>query len=72
MILNRIALRTLCLLILISAIGCLPHAKVSGSPGEWSNTIALATLNDHLYTIETSGALYQTDLVTGKWIQIGK
>src|SRR6185295_16919233 len=64
-------LRTLCLLLPIVAISCL-QANANSSPGAWSNTIALTTMNGRLYTVETSGALYQTDLGTGKWIKIGK
>lgn len=40
--------------------------------GEWGDTIALTILNDVLYTIEKSGALYRTDLNNGKWVQVGK
>ncbi len=29
-------------------------------------------MNDLLYTIERSGALYETNLLTGVWKQIGK
>ena len=43
-----------------------------GTAGEWKDTIALATMDDRLYTIERNGALYVTDLTSGKWIQIGK
>lgn len=42
------------------------------NPSQWSNTIALTTLGGSLYTIEKSGALYRTDLNTGKWVQLGK
>jgi hypothetical protein len=53
----------------------------SGSPGSWwrlgpasawKDTIAAAVLKAQLYTIETSGALYMTDLSTGTWTLIGK
>src|SRR6185436_15001028 len=43
-----------------------------GQAGEWRNTIALVTLNGNLYTIEKSGALYRTDLNSGRWAQLGK
>ena len=43
-----------------------------GPAGGWKNTIAAAVLNDRLYTVETSGVLYETDLSTGTWKEIGK
>lgn len=47
--------------------------SVRSSPTEdWSNTIAAVVLNDQLYTIEKSGALYAVNLTSGKWAQIGK
>lgn len=42
------------------------------STGEWGNTIALTILGGRLYTVEKSGALYRTDLSTGRWVQLGK
>jgi hypothetical protein len=39
---------------------------------DWSNTIALAVIGNDLYTVEKSGALYRTDLSSGKWVQVGK
>src|SRR5258708_2857516 len=74
MILKRTttALRTLCWLVFIATIGSLQQINANPAPGEWSNTIAVTTLNGRLYSIETGGALYQTDLSNGKWIQIVK
>lgn len=42
-----------------------------GSAGGWAKTIAGALLNGKLYTIESSGVLYVTDLETGVWTDIG-
>jgi len=66
-----------CLLFLVLAAGRFqPAAAHNWSPpsnaGEWGNTTALTVLGGSLYTIEKSGALYRTDLTTGKWIQLGK
>src|SRR6185436_7902518 len=47
-----------------------PSLAINGS--QWGNTIALTTLRGTLYTIEKTGALYRTDLNTGKWAQLGK
>lgn len=55
-----------CLVILVLAGSTVVKAA------DWSNTIAAAVLNDRLYTIEKSGALFGTDLATRKWVQIGK
>ena len=43
-----------------------------GQAGDWKNTIAGATLNGRIYTVEQSGALYETNPATGIWRQIGK
>ncbi len=65
-----------CLAVLVA--GSLQLASASGPASvgtltaEWGNTIAVTTLGGRLYSIEKSGALYQTDLATGKWVQIGK
>ncbi len=68
-----------CILMLMVAAGALHQAKADvgdwkriGKAGEWKNTIALATMNDRLYTIEKGGALYVTDLPAGTWRQVGK
>lgn len=39
---------------------------------QWSNTMVLTTLGGSLYSIEKSGALYRTDLNTGRWVQVGQ
>ncbi len=57
----------ICLSIVVLAIGAF-QARAE----DWKNTIAAVVLNDRLYTVEKSGALYGTDLTTGKWVQIGK
>ena len=57
-----------CIAILVLVIGGLQQVKA----GDWSSTIAAVVLNDRLYTVEKSGALYDTDLTTGKWDQKGK
>lgn len=46
--------------------------KMVGKAGDWAGTIAGAALNDKIYTVETSGALYVTDPAAGAWKQIGK
>jgi hypothetical protein len=43
-----------------------------GPAGGWKDTRAGAVLNDRLYTVENSGALYVTDLSNGVWKQLGK
>ena len=43
-----------------------------GQAGDWKDTVALVTLNNNLYSIERSGALYRTDLNSGRWVQLGK
>jgi hypothetical protein len=43
-----------------------------GPSGAWKDTCAGAFLKDMLYTVETNGALYVTDLAEGTWKQIGK
>ena len=40
--------------------------------GEWADTKHAVVYNGKLYTIEKSGALYVTELPSGKWLQIGK
>ena len=39
--------------------------KAVGKAGDWAGTIAGAALNDKIYTVETSGALYVTDPAIG-------
>ncbi len=43
-----------------------------GQPGDWKGTIAVTTYNNRLFSIESSGVLYETDLRNGKWRQLGK
>jgi hypothetical protein len=43
-----------------------------GAAGDWKATIATAVLGNTLYSAETSGKLYETDLPTGKWQALGK
>lgn len=50
----------------------LAGAPTRSRAADWSNTIAAATFGNDLYTIEKAGALYRTDLRTGKWQQVGK
>lgn len=38
---------------------------------QWTNTMAVTTLGGSLYSIEKSGALYRTDLNTGRWVGVG-
>ncbi len=68
-----------CLLMLLVSVGALQQARANvgdrtrlGQAGEWKDTIGAVVSNNRLYTIETSGALYVTDLSNGKWSQIGK
>src|SRR6266542_2722145 len=67
-----------CILMLMVAAGALHQAKADvgdwkriGKAGEWKNTIALATMNDRLYTIE-SGGLYRINPANGSWGLVGK
>src|SRR5687767_10655754 len=46
--------------------------KIIGKEGAWGGTIALTTMSNSLYSIESSGALYKTNLADGTWKQIGK
>jgi hypothetical protein len=43
-----------------------------GPAGAWKDTMCGVVLNGRLYTVETSGCLYVTDLTRGTWQQIGK
>ena len=42
-----------------------------GPAGAWQPTLAGAVLNGRLYTTESNGGLYATDLDTGEWRQLG-
>jgi hypothetical protein len=46
--------------------------KPVGKPGDWVGTIAGAALNNKIYTVEASGALYVTEPASGVWKQVGK
>lgn len=76
---KRSILSCFSILMLIVAVGALQPARAGvgdrtrlGQVGEWKDTVAAATSNNRLYTIEKSGALYVTDLSNGRWSQIGK
>jgi hypothetical protein len=43
-----------------------------GQPGAWKATVAGVVYKDQLYTVESSGVLYATNLGTGEWKPIGK
>jgi hypothetical protein len=43
-----------------------------GPAGAWKGTRVGAVLNDRLFTVETNGCLYVTDLSTGTWKEVGK
>ena len=43
----------------------------AGPAGGWANTIAGATLDGKLYTVEAGGKLYATDPADGSWAQLG-
>jgi len=47
-------------------------SRPAGVKGAWKSTLAGTTLNGKLYTVETSGELYETDLATGIRKEIGK
>ena len=58
--------------------GCLYHVSPSngawdsvGERGGWADTIAATTMGGALYTIESGGTLFETDLRTGRWAQRG-
>ena len=40
--------------------------------GGWKNTMGSTVMGEKLYTVETSGVLYETSLITGLWKPIGK
>ena len=43
-----------------------------GEVGAWKDTIAGVVLNGKLYTTETNGGLYETNLDNGAWTQLGQ
>ena len=46
--------------------------KQVGQSGAWHRTTAATGLQGKLYTTESNGGLYATDVTTGHWKQIGK
>ena len=46
--------------------------KRLGKAGNWKNTVAGAVLKNNLYSVESSGVLYSTDLKSGKWKPVGR
>lgn len=56
----------------VSAITLLAALAVTVMAGDWADTKHAVVLGGKLYTIETSGALYVTELPSGKWTQLGK
>ncbi len=46
--------------------------KRLGQPGEWKNTVAVAVLKNNLYSIESDGTLYSTNLSNGQWKPVGQ
>jgi hypothetical protein len=43
-----------------------------GSAGAWAGTIAGTALGEKIFTVESGGALYETDSASGAWKQVGK
>ena len=46
--------------------------KQVGKAGDWAGTISGVVLGGKIYTAESSGALYATNLKAGSWKQLGK
>ena len=46
--------------------------KQVGKSGAWIGTLGGTVLNDKIYTVESSGTLYETNPKNGNWKQIGK
>ena len=46
--------------------------KQIGKPGDWGKTRGGVSIGTTLYTIESGGHLYATELPSGKWRKIGK
>lgn len=42
-----------------------------GTSGAWKGTLAVAVINDWIYTAEQNGGLYRTNPYTGAWSQVG-
>src|SRR5262249_15425595 len=73
----RILFRFVCLIVFASlsfqlAQGMSGERTRLGQAGDWRDTLAAVTANDRLFTVETNGALYVTDLTNGSWVQLGK
>ena len=45
--------------------------KRIGPLGGWGNTITAAVWDDALFTIESTGSLFRTDVTSGEWTRIG-
>ena len=58
-------------LVLVTTPGAGTWARL-GPAGAWRGTRAGVVLKNRLYTCETNGYLYRTDLLTGTWEQVGK
>jgi hypothetical protein len=56
----------------VSALAQNATKQPIGTAGNWAGTIAGAALGGKIYTVETGGALYETDSASGTWKQIGK
>lgn len=60
-------------LLLLFIVGTGALHQIWGQSGTWKATMCgVVGANSRLYTIETNGALYSTNLETGKWFQLGK
>ena len=70
-------MRRLSLFVLLAAV---PGAALAdpgsweqvGEAGAWKATIAGSTLKGRMYTVETDGVLYATNLANGEWKAVGK
>ena len=66
-------LGALTLLCTLSDVQAMPGSwKQVGQSGAWHRTTAATGLQGKLYTTESNGGLYATDVTTGHWKQIGK
>jgi len=45
--------------------------KQIGASGGWANTKKMIMINDMIYSVDHSGALYETVAATGAWKKIG-
>ena len=60
------------LLVCIASLANGASTERMGQPGNWAGTLNGAAIGDKIYTVETGGALYETDGKTGAWKQLGK